>query len=175
MDGARRTIADFGTGTKVLLAAGGLLLVALFLTWQAVPVAFGPNSTVTQNLDGWDFWGLVIALATLAVVSLAVAREQDDGLAFDPRVARVVLVLGCLVLALTVVKNVRDSDSTWQSYLGILVAAAVAVGAYLDFSHEREPKATAVDWQPRDRALERSSARGSSTGNSTAEQSQPRW
>ena len=63
---------EFGAGTKVLLVSGPLLLVSLFLTWQATPVKFGKNGTVTQSLDGWDFWGLVIALATLAVVVLAV-------------------------------------------------------------------------------------------------------
>ena len=160
-----RRIADFGLGTKVLLGAGGLLLVSLFLTWQATPVDFGKNGTVTRGLDGWDFWGLVMALATLAVVILAVAREHDDDLAFDPRVTRTVLALGCFVFVAAVLKNVRDTDSTWASYLGVLLAGLVAVGAYLDFSHERDPKPTAVEWRPRDRTLERSSA----------EQTPPRW
>ena len=160
-----RRIADFGLGTKILLGAGALLLVSLFLTWQAIPVDFGKNGTVSRGLDGWDFWGLVMALATLAVVILAVAREHDDDLAFDPRVTRIVLALGCFVFVAAVLKNVRDSDSTWASYLGVLLAGLVAVGAYLDFSHERDPKPTAVEWRPRDRTLERSSA----------EQSPPRW
>ncbi len=162
-------IADFGRGTKVLLAAGSLLLISLFLTWQAVPMDFGPNGTVTRNLDGLDFWGLVIALATLAVIVLAVLREHDDDLAFDPRVARVVLVLGGLVLAAAVVKSLRDSDSTWASYLGVALAALVALGAYLDYAHEREPRATADDWRPRDRTLERSAS------GSSSEQARPRW
>lgn len=158
-------VAEFGVGTKVLLVSGFLLLVSLFLTWQATPVKFGKNGTVTQSLDGWDFWGLVIALATLAVVVLAVMREHDDDLAFDPRVARVVLGLGCLVFVAAVLKNFRDADSAWASYLGVILAGAVAVGAYLDFAHEREPRATAEEWRPRDRTLERSSA----------EHSPPRW
>ena len=143
--------------------------MGLFLTWQTVPVVFGRSSAGTQSLDGWDFWGLLIALATLAVVALAVLREHDDELAFDPRVARVVLVLGALVFVFAVVKNVRDSDSTWASYLGVVLAALVALGAYLDFSREREPTTTAVDWRPRDRTLERSSSRTS------ADQTRPRW
>ena len=160
-----RRIADFGLGTKILLGAGGLLLVSLFLTWQATPVDFGKNGTVTRGLDGWDFWGLVMALATLAVVILAVLRENDDDLAFDPWVTRIVLGLGCFVFVAAVLKNVRDGDSTWASYLGVLLAGLVAIGAYLDFSQERDPKATAVEWHPRDRTLERSSA----------EQTPPRW
>lgn len=170
MQTAMQKISSFGTGTKVLLGAGGLLLVCLFLTWQAIPVKFGRNATVTQSLDGWDFWGLVIALATFAVVFLAVAREHDDQLAFDPRVGRVVLALGIFVFACVVLKNFRDSDSTWASYLGVLLGAAVAVGAYLDFAYEREPKPTAVDWRPRDRTVERSSGKSAPT-----EQARPRW
>src|SRR5215510_613382 len=104
---------EFGVGTKVLLVSGPLLLVSLFLTWQATPVKFGKNGTVTQSLDGWDFWGLVIALATLAVVVLAVMREHDDDLAFDTRVTRAVLGLGCLVFVAAVLKNFRDADSAW--------------------------------------------------------------
>jgi hypothetical protein len=163
-------VTDFGTGTKVLLVSGLLLLISLFLTWQSIQVKFGKNGTVTQSLDGWDFWGLVIALATLAVIVLAVMREQDDGLAFEPRVSRVVLGLGCLVLLAAVLKNFRDADSAWASYLGVILAGAVAVGAYLDFAHEREPRATAVEWRPRDRTLERSSS-----SSSAAEQPKPRW
>ena len=159
--------AALPTGTKLVLTAGGLLLVDLFLTWQATPVKFGTNGTVTQSLDGWDSWGLVIALATLALLILAVMRERDDDLALDPRVSRVVLGLGCLVLVAAALKNFRDADSAWASYLGLILAAAVAIGAYLDFAHEREPRATVEEWRPRDRTLERSS--------SSAEQPKPRW
>jgi hypothetical protein len=162
-------VAEFGAGTKVLLVSGPLLLISLFLTWQAIPVTFGKNGTVTQSLDGWDFWGLVIALATLAVLVLAVMREHDDDLAFDQRVSRVVLGLGCLVLVAAVLKNLRDADSAWASYLGVILAAAVAVGAYLDYAYEREPRATAEEWRPRDRTLERSSS------SASAEQPKPRW
>lgn len=159
-----RAVADFGTGTKILLAAGSLLFVSLFLTWQTVPADFGPNVTVTQSLDGWDFWGLVIALATLAVIGLAIARERDDELAFDPRIAGVVLGLGAFVLVAAVLKNLRDSDSTWASYLGVLLAGAVALGAYLDFSSERDPRAATDEWRPPDRSTD-----------AAADQAQPRW
>ena len=79
--------------------------------------------------------------------------------------SRVVLGFGCLVFVAAVLKNFRDADSAWASYLGVMLAAAVAVGAYLDFAHEREARATAEEWRPRDRTLERSSA----------EQTPPRW
>lgn len=167
-------IATFGTGTKLLLAAGGLLLVDLFLTWQAIPVNFGKNGTVTRSLDAWDFWGLLIGVATLLVVILAVLREFDDGLAFDARWDRAVLGLGILVFALVVIKNFRDSDSTWQSYVGVVLAGAVTAGAYLNSTYEREP--TPVEgptWQPRDRNRERGLP--PSTGTEPRKKAAPRW
>ncbi len=167
-----KTIATFGTGTKLLIAAGGLLLVDLFLTWQAIPVNFGKNGTVTKSLDAWDFWGLLIGLATLLVVILAVAREFDDGLAFDARWNRVVLGVGILVFALAVIKNFRDSDSTWASYLGVVLAGVVAAGAYLNSTYEREP--TPVEgptWRPRDREQER----GAQPRRSSPDEATPRW
>jgi hypothetical protein len=162
-------ISSFGVGTKLLLAAGTLLVVDLFLTWQTVPLDFGRNGTVTKSLDAWDFWGLLIGLATLAVVVLAVAREFDDGLAFDLRWDRVVLGLGVAVFVLTVLKNFRDSDSAWASYLGVVLAGVVAAGAYLASVQEREPTPSNDPvWQPRDRSLERSSAQA-------ARDETPRW
>ena len=166
-------VTSFGTGTKLLLAAGGLLLVDLFLTWQAIPVSFGKNGTVTRSLDAWDFWGLLIGLTTLAVVILAVLREFDDGLAFDTRWDRVVLGLGILVFAFVVIKNFRDSDSTWQSYVGVVLAALVAAGAYLSSIYEREPTPVVEGptWQPRDRNQER----GIAPSTEPRKKAAPRW
>ncbi len=164
-------LASFGTGTKLLLAAGTLLVVDLFLTWQSVPLDFGRNGTVTKSLDAWDFWGLLIGVAALLVVTLAVAREFDDGLAFDTRWDRVLLGLGVFVFALTVLKNFRDSDSAWASYLGVVLAGVVAAGAYLASVQEREPTPTSEPvWQPRDRGLEQSSAQ-----QAPRDDSPPRW
>jgi hypothetical protein len=130
-------VASLSNGGKLVLAAGGLLFFDLFLTWQAVPVAFGPKNTITKGLDGWDVWGLLIGLAILALIALVVARVYDEGFAFDQRWDRVTLGLGVLVFALAVLKNFRDGDSTWASYLGVVLAGLVAAGAYLDLSMAR--------------------------------------
>jgi hypothetical protein len=169
------SVSTYGRGTKVLLVAGGLLLVDLFLTWQSTQVDFGPNGTVTSGLDGWDFWGLVIGVSTLAVVALAVLREHDDGLMFDARWSRAVLALGLLVLVVAVLKNVRDTDSTWAGYLGVLLAGAVAVGGYLSFTYEREARATEPAWHTRDRTQERPTARSQEQQASDGKTTTPRW
>jgi hypothetical protein len=44
------------------------------------------------------------------------------------------------------VKNVRDAESTWTSYVFVLFAALVAVGAYLNWSEARAPEPPAVGY-----------------------------
>jgi hypothetical protein len=164
-------IAALSTGTKLVLGAGLLLLVDLFLTWQAVPVDFGRNGEVTKSLDGWDFWGLVIGLLTLVLLAITAIREYDYELGSDPRWDRITFALGVLVLAVAVLKNLRDSDSTWASYLGVLLAALVAVGTYLDWSRPREraPREPVFRASPM-RVSERALA-----ARKRAEQPRPKW
>jgi len=167
-----KKIASLSTGAKLVLAAASLLFFDLFLTWQAVSVAFGPKTTITKGLDGWDVWGLLMGLAILALIALVVARQYDDELAFDHRWNRVTLGLGAFVLAVAVLKNLRDSDSTWASYLGVALAVLVAVGAYLESVHERERTApVGTVWRTRDRAHERAPEQRTSS----RDEASPRW
>ncbi len=165
-------LASLSTGAKLVLVAGGLLFFDLFLTWQTVAVDFGPKNTIMQGLDGWDIWGLLMGVAILALISLVIARQYDDGLAFDARWTRVLLALGVLVLVFALIKNLGDSDSTWASYVGVILAGVVAVGAYLDFSHQRERTAPVGPvWRTRDRTGEQASAQQTSS----RDEASPRW
>jgi hypothetical protein len=131
-------IKGLSTGSKIVLACGVLLFFSLFLTWQNLQVDYGPAGTAVLPQDGWDFWGLLIGLVTLAVVSLVVvvhATEVD--VSDDVPWERVVLGLAALLFGLTLVKNLTDADSSWVSYPGLALAAGVAGGAYLDWARER--------------------------------------
>lgn len=119
------------TGPKLVLVATPLLLVSLFFTWQKLEVDFGRAGSAEAMLDGWDFWGLLIGLLTLGLTSLAVvAYLTDVELSEEVPWERVVLGAGIAILALTVIKNLTDADSAWASYVGVLLSALVALGAY---------------------------------------------
>jgi hypothetical protein len=134
-------------GTKLVLAAGSLLFVSLFLTWQTVEVDFGPAGRADYPLDGWDAWGLLIALLVIAVVSLVVVVHLTDvKLPEDVPWNTLTFALGNAIFVVTVVKNVRDAESTWTSYVFVLFAALVAVGAYLNWSEARAPEPPAVGY-----------------------------
>ena len=119
------------TGPKLLLVATPLLLVSLFFTWQKLEVDFGRAGRAEALLDGWDFWGLLIGMLALGLTALAVvAYLTDVELSEDVPWGPLVLGGGIAILALTLLKNVTDADSAWASYVGVLLAALVALGAY---------------------------------------------
>lgn len=134
-------------GTKLVVVAGPLLLISLFFTWQTVEVDFGPAGRADYPLDGWDAWGLLIALLVIAVVSLAVlVHVTDVEMSDDVPWETLTFGLGNGVFVVTVVKNVTDAGSSWASYVYVLLAVLVAVGTYLNWSQARAPEPPAVGY-----------------------------
>jgi hypothetical protein len=134
-------VKSLSRGPKLVLVAGPLLFVSLFLTWQKVEVDFGPAGRANYHLDGFDVWGLQIALLVVAVVSLiVVVHLTDTVLPEDVPWNKVIFALGNAVFFVTLVKNVTDAGSTWTSYVFLLFAALVAVGSYLSWSEARAPE-----------------------------------
>jgi hypothetical protein len=128
-------------GTRLVLVAGPLLFLSLFLTWQNVEVDYGRAGIATMPLDGWDAWGLLLGLLVIAAVTLVVlVKLTDVELSEDVPWSSVILGLGAAVLAVAVLKSLTDASSSWLSYAFLGLAAAVAVGAYLDWAAERKSR-----------------------------------
>jgi len=64
-------------------------------------------------------------------------KERREELPADGRWELATLVVAGLVLAIAVVKNFGDSDSTLQSYVGVVLAGVLTVGAYLEWARAR--------------------------------------
>jgi hypothetical protein len=124
-------LKSLSPGQKLVLLASPLLFASLFLTWQKLEVSFGRSGDAVALLDGWDGWGLLIGLLALGLTAFAVvAYLTDVELSEDVPWERLLLGAGAAVLVLTVIKNLLDADSAWASYLGVVLAALVALGAY---------------------------------------------
>jgi len=131
-------VKGLSTGSKIVLACGVLLFLSLFATWQNLQVDYGRSGKAVLPQDGWDIWGLLIALVVIAAVSVVVVVHATDvDVSDDVAWEQVVLGLAALLVGLTLVKNVTDADSSWVSYLGVAFALGVAGGAYLDWARER--------------------------------------
>jgi len=132
------TFKALSRGSQIVLVAGPLLFLSLFFTWQYVEVDYGRVGapvTATISLDGWDAWGLLLALLVLATIVLVGLQNFTEGeLSEDVPWSKITLGLGAAVFAVAAVKNLTDAGSSWLSYGFVGLAGAVLVGAYLDWS-----------------------------------------
>jgi hypothetical protein len=110
----------------------------LFFTWQNVAVDYGREGIATLPLDGFDAWGLLLALLVLSTLTLVVLTKLTDvEMSSDVPWAKATFGLGVATFAVAVLKNLMDAGSSWESYGFVALAAGVAVGTYLDWAATR--------------------------------------
>ena len=131
-------IKALSTGTKLVLAAGPVLFLSLFFNWQILQIDYGPAGIASQPQDGWDAWGLLIAMLVIATITLVVlVRLSEVEMSEDVPWETVTFGLGCAIFAIVVLKNLTDADSTWASYGFVALSAALAAGTYLNWAAGR--------------------------------------
>jgi hypothetical protein len=139
-------LRTLSTGTKLLLAAGVLLLIDTFLAWQKVSVEVGGVEIASASRNAWHgFWGVAMGLVLIALlvwVALQVANVDLPDLNVPERTVTVVLAV--LVFVLALLKNLVDDYSAWPSYVGVVLAAGVAVGGWMRMQDEPEAAAPPV-------------------------------
>jgi heme/copper-type cytochrome/quinol oxidase subunit 3 len=126
-------------GSQIVLVAGPLLFLSLFLTWQNVEVDYGTAGMATASLDGWDAWGLLLALLVASTVTIvALLNFTEDVMSADIHWPKVTFALGVAILGVALLKNLTDADSSWASYGFVALAGAVALGTYRDWAADRQ-------------------------------------
>ena len=120
-------LSTLSRGTQLLVGAGVLLLIDMFLDWQSVDV--GPFSAGENAWSG--FWGVIMGLALLVLLAWVIARVFDVQLPAELPEGGIILGLGVLIFVFALLKNLIDDYSTLWSYIGVLLAAGVAYGAWL--------------------------------------------
>jgi hypothetical protein len=121
-------------GRKLILGAGLLLFIDTFFNWQSVSTPLG-----SFGQSGWHgFWGVLIGLMTLAILALVAGRVF--GIAIPPTIPDgvVTLALGGLIVLFALIKALSDSYTAWPAYVGIVLGAGVAAGAWLNFQDSGE-------------------------------------
>ena len=125
-------------GRKLVLGAAALLLIDTFMPWQKIDVKVAGIVSVSASANAWHgFWGVVLGLATVALLALMVARMFGQTIAGVPD-GLTTLGLAAVILVFAVLKNLIDDYSAWASYLGIVLAAGIAYGAWLTFQESGE-------------------------------------
>lgn len=121
-----------GRGMQLMLVGGVLLLITTFFNWQEVEFDLGPLGEGSAGQSAWNgFWGVVMGLLTIVLLAWIVARLAAVEIPIPVSTAMTAAILAFLILAFAIIKNLADDYSTFWSYLGIVFAALIAVGAWL--------------------------------------------
>lgn len=145
-------------GTQVMFVAAVLLLIDTFLDWQKVSAKIGGVEVASASLNAWHgFWGVLMGLLTLALLAWLIASMAGVTMELPIPDALLSAVLALAILLCAVLKGLTDEFSTIWAWIGVALAAVIALGAYL-----RVQEAGGID-QVRADASARSSPRAEPT------------
>ncbi len=120
-------LAEINHGAKVVLGASILFLIISFFNWQEVDLgAFGEVGVSMWNGVGW-----IAGLLAIAIIVWQAIRLSNLNLEIGVGPAMVTAFLALLLLLFTVIKFFADSEvRTWAAWVGLILAIAVAGGAW---------------------------------------------
>ena len=123
-------LSKMSTATKILLGAGILYLIDLFLPWQKACVEFQglPNACGSASgASGIGVLNLLLVIALLAWEGMALANVDIQA----PR-ALISAALAGAILVFTILKILVDMDAIYIfAWIGLLLAVAIGYGGWM--------------------------------------------
>jgi hypothetical protein len=117
-------------GSKVMLVAGVLLLIDTFFAWQQIEVEeFG----IEASQNAWNgFFGVMLGLLTVALVAWLAAKLAGIELRLPVSDAMLGALVAAIILVFTLIKVLDDEFTHFWAYVGLVLAAIIAVGSWLN-------------------------------------------
>jgi hypothetical protein len=133
-------MARASTAAKIILAAAILLLIDLFLPWQGVDLGeFGEAFGVSGNVSGFNGLGILVAILCIAVIAWEIMLMA--GVNINMGTTSPVLIsaiLAGVTAAFTIIAFLTKlSAIKWGAFLGLILALALAYGAYMRYTESR--------------------------------------
>ncbi|MGN6796702.1 MAG: hypothetical protein ACTHKS_00980 [Gaiellaceae bacterium] len=126
-------------GRQLILGAGVLLFVDSLFHWQ------------DYHGFGWTawhgFWGVLMCLMVIVLVLWTAARAFKFQLPEQIPDGLTTLALGVLIPVFAFIKAISDSYTNWPAWVGVILGAVIAYGAWQVFaaSGEKLPQMPARD------------------------------
>jgi hypothetical protein len=116
-----------GRGTQVMFIAAVLLVIVSFFHWQEVDTALG-----SFGQSAWHgFWGVVMGILTIVLIARIAARLAAVEVPIPLSFATTSFVLGVLIAICAVLKLLTDDYRNFWAFIGVGLAIAIAIGAWL--------------------------------------------
>lgn len=120
-------ISKLSTASKILLGAGILYLIDLFLPWQSVDLGPLVGNATASGLDGIGILNLLLVIGLIAWEGLAIAGVDIKA----PR-ALVSAALAGGILVFTILKIIIDNDFiAIFAWIGVILAVAIGYGGWM--------------------------------------------
>jgi hypothetical protein len=118
-------LSKLSTASKILLGAGILYLIDLFLPWQSIDL--GLVSANASGIEGIGIINLLLVIALLAWEGMAIANVDIKA----PR-ALVSAGLAAGIVVFTILKIIIDNDfiAIW-AWIGVILALAIGYGGWM--------------------------------------------
>jgi hypothetical protein len=143
----QESISKMPLGEKIIVPAAAVLLIDSFLPWYHASVDLGILGSVSVNRSGWQspgaIWSILALLAAVAMAVVIVLQRftavklpaLPQGLTWG----RVHAGLAGVAVVSVLIKLINhSSDLGFGFFIGIICVAAIAAGAGLIFTAERE-------------------------------------
>lgn len=123
-------LSRMSTASKILLGAGVLYLINLFLPWNRACVDAGPLGDICGSASGMEGIGILNLLLVLALIvweGMALANVNISA----PR-ALISAALAGGILLFTILKILVDLEAIYLfAWLGLLLALAIGYGGWM--------------------------------------------
>jgi hypothetical protein len=115
-------------GSKVMLVAGVLLLIDTFFAWQQVEVF-----DIEASQNAWNgFFGVLLGLLTAALVAWLLTKLAGIEAQLPLSDTMLGAILAGIILLFALIKVLDDDFTAAWAYVGLVLAAIVALGAWLN-------------------------------------------
>jgi hypothetical protein len=129
-------MARMSTGSKILMGAGLLLFIDLFLPWQRVD--FGPFGG-GFNVSGFSGLGVLVAILVIALLvweGLLIAGVNINMGTTSPALISAILG-GATALFTIILFLTRLTAISFGAFIGLILALVLAYGAYVRYNESR--------------------------------------
>jgi hypothetical protein len=124
-------MSKMSTASKILLGAGVLYLIDLFLAWQKV--CFGPFGC--GSASGWHGIGIINGLLVILIIVMEVLLlagvEVNVGTTQMKMMTEAGLAFGVLLFTLIKVFITDNDFRKFPSWIGLILALVMAYGGYM--------------------------------------------
>jgi hypothetical protein len=117
------------TASKILLIAGVLYFIDLFLAWQKACFL-----NICGTASGWHGWGIVngILVIIIIVMEVLVLANVDVNTGTPEMRFKVEAGLAWGVLLFTIIKFFVDNEArSWPAWVGLILAVIIGYGGWM--------------------------------------------